>query len=162
MHNGHECLADFVVCAPFSSSGSAADYEDSLPGDLSGERRCDDAKDDPEAEPEPDAMQQQVVTTDVDAAPSVMAQCGWQHYTAWGWVRPLVNEPSAMDLAVYNWLTVLFRRECPEAVLWPWKRGDNEWWIRLDVCPATILLADLPFQVHGGYVISNIETERLT
>ena len=148
MHTGNDYLADFVICAPLSSSGSAADYEDSLPGDLSGERRTDDVKDDPEAEPEPDArQQQQVVTTDVDAAPSVMAQCGWQHYTAWGWVRPLVNEPSPMDLAVYDWLSSLFRRECFEAVQWPWKQGDNKWWVGIDVCPSTIALEDIPFQV---------------
>ena len=162
MHTGHDYPTDFVICAPLSSSGSAADYEDSLPGNLVGERRNDDVKDDdPEAEPEPEEVQQQVASTKSDTTPTLLAQCGWQHYTAWGWLRPLVNEPSAMDLAVYNWLTVLFRRECPEAVLWPWKRGDNEWWIRIDVCPATILLADLPFHVHGGYVSSNTKIETL-
>ena len=149
MHAGHY-PTDFVICVPLSSSGSAADYEDSLPGDLVEESRNDDAKDDPEAEPEPGEVQQEVASTDSEPTPTLMAQYGWQHYKAWGWVRPLVNEPSAMDLAVYNWLTVLFRRECSESVLWPWKRGDNEWFIRIDVCPATILLADLPFQVHGG------------
>ena len=52
-----------------------------------------------------------------------------------------------MDLAVYDWLSSLFRRECFEAVQWPWKQGDNQWWVGIDVCPSTIALEDIPFQV---------------
>ena len=146
MHTWQEHQSEFIICAPLSSSGSAADYADSLFGDAADAWRDDDFKD-PESEPEPEEVQQTVVTADVDAAPSVMAQWGWQHYTRWGWVRPLVNEPSPMDIAVYEWLADLFRRERFEAVQWPWKEGDNQWWVGVDVCPSTIALDDLPLQV---------------